>query len=102
MIRAQEIELDLASERGRSATADEIADVVSANGASALRGQNPLLNVSVGSIATEMGSPRDVRLSSNSGGITDIPPLRACATSARTLFEQHDLRFAALKPSDDG
>jgi hypothetical protein len=28
--------------------ADEIADVVSANGASALRGQNPLLNVRVG------------------------------------------------------
>jgi hypothetical protein len=52
MIRAQEIELDLASERGRCAMADEIADVVSANGASALRGQNPLLNVSVGSIAS--------------------------------------------------
>ena len=51
MIRAQEIELDLASERGRCAMADEIAEVVSANGASALRGQNPLLNVSVGSIA---------------------------------------------------
>jgi hypothetical protein len=49
MIRAQEIELDLASERGRCAMADEIAEVVSANGASALRGQNPLLNVSVGS-----------------------------------------------------
>jgi hypothetical protein len=49
MIRAQEIELDLASERGRCAIADEIADVVSANGASALRGQNPLLNVRVGS-----------------------------------------------------
>ena len=52
MIRAQEMELDLASERGRCAMVDEIADVVSANGASALRGQNPLLNVSVGSIAS--------------------------------------------------
>src|ERR1700730_15951426 len=32
-----------------------------------------------GSIATEMGSPRDVRLSPNSGGIADIPALRVCA-----------------------
>jgi hypothetical protein len=49
MIRALEIELDLASERGRCAMADEIADVVSANEASALRGQDPLLNVRVAS-----------------------------------------------------
>jgi hypothetical protein len=32
-----------------------------------------------GSIATEMGSPRDVRLSPDSGGIADIPALRICA-----------------------
>jgi hypothetical protein len=34
-----------------------------------------------GSIATEMGSPHDVRLSPNSGGIADIPALRVCANN---------------------
>ena len=31
---------------------------------------------------TEIGSRRDVRLSSNSGGIADIPALRVCATNS--------------------
>ena len=39
----------------------------------------PSSEVGLGSIATEMGSPRDVRLSPNSGGIADIPALRVCA-----------------------
>jgi hypothetical protein len=68
MIRAQEIELDLASERGRCAMADEIADVVSANGASALRGQNPLLNVSVGSFASFPRCSRGVRVAPDTAG----------------------------------
>ena len=46
MIRAQEIELDLASERGRCAMADEIADVVAPTERRPY-GQNPLLNVRV-------------------------------------------------------
>jgi len=40
-----------------------------------------IMLVRSGSIATEMGSPRDVRLYPNSGGIADIPALRVCATS---------------------
>jgi len=31
-----------------------------------------------------MGSPRDVRLSPNSGGIADIPALRVCAISGHS------------------
>jgi hypothetical protein len=73
MIRAQEIELDLASERGRCAMADEIADVVSANGASALRGQNPLLNVSVGSKAEVVPLERHVRFTPGSRHHADSP-----------------------------
>jgi hypothetical protein len=64
MIR-EVIELDLASERGRCAMADEIAEVVSANGASALRGQNPLLNVSVGSDSEVGRRNHDFRSSPN-------------------------------------
>jgi len=37
------------------------------------------LHVGDGSFATELGRPRDVRLSPNSGGIADITVLRVCA-----------------------
>src|SRR6266700_6343190 len=56
-------------------------------------------NVSVGSSATEMGSPRDVRLSSNSGGITDIPALRVCATTGPLAADPIDvLRSSCFRP----
>jgi hypothetical protein len=38
-------------------------------------------NFRYGSFATELGCPRDVRLSPNSGGIADITVLRVCAKS---------------------
>jgi hypothetical protein len=57
----------------------------------------PRLNVGSGSIATEMGSPRDVRLSSNSGGITDIPALRVCAMNG--LMHRSEQRSRAIRTS---
>ena len=38
-----------------------------------------------------MGSPRDDRLSPNSGGIADIPALRVCATNGLMHRVKKDL-----------
>src|SRR6267142_4144921 len=91
MIRAQEIELDLASERGRCAMADEIADVVGANGASALRGQNPLLNVSVGSNSEELSTSICFPL---------CPRTRTLLDAGGTSHLCHEQTCGAIRSSD--
>jgi hypothetical protein len=46
-----------------------------------------------------MGSPRDVRLSSNSGGIADIPALRVCANNNRLMQPQQKTVFYSITSS---
>jgi hypothetical protein len=61
-------------------------------------------DVRLGSIATETGSPRGVRLYPNSGGITDIPALRVCATSGSSLAaaQAQGKRFDLLQVAELG